>query len=133
MLFFWKRTNVSGFNSEWIKSTNPRRRIQSYVHLLWGTSAEFSCTGCSPGCSDEIRILLSVIKNIINYICESPKLLAFFINNTLMRELAQEEPENFRTRMSEQQFNKLLDCVGPIIQRNDTIMREALPVRLNLK
>ncbi len=48
-------------------------------------------------------------------------------SNTLMRELAQEEPEDFRniTRMFEQQLNESLERAGPIIQQNDTIMREA--------
>lgn len=55
--------------------------------------------------------------------------------SNLMRELADEEPEDFKNivRMTDVQFHELLQLVAPLIQRNDTKMREALPAKLKLE
>ena len=56
-------------------------------------------------------------------------------STTLMRELAGEEPKDFRNilRMSESQFQVLLELVTPLIQRENTKMRSALPARVKLE
>lgn len=47
----------------------------------------------------------------------------------LLRELRDDEPEDFRNflRMNAASYDELLDMVRPLIQKEDTIMREAIP------
>src|SRR5699024_6454894 len=53
----------------------------------------------------------------------------------LLVELAQEDPDSYRNhlRMSEAQFDFLLEKVSPSIQRSDTFLRAALPAKLKLQ
>ena len=47
----------------------------------------------------------------------------------LLRELRDDEPEDYRNflRMDAASYDELLDMVRPLIQKEDTIMREAIP------
>jgi hypothetical protein len=52
-----------------------------------------------------------------------------------MREVAEEEPQDYRNilRMSMSQFEDLLQLVTPLIQRQNTEMRLAIPARVKLE
>ena len=54
---------------------------------------------------------------------------------TLFRELEVEDPGEFRAllRMDIEHFNELLENIAPMIQREDTVMREAIPARIKLQ
>ena len=54
---------------------------------------------------------------------------------TLLREMAETCPEDYRNhlRMNECQFLYLLEKVGPVIQKQDTTFRKALPAATKLK
>lgn len=53
----------------------------------------------------------------------------------IIRELHDNDPLEFKSvfRLTLEQFEKLLLMISPIISRNDTVMRPALPARLKLK
>lgn len=57
------------------------------------------------------------------------------MSNTLLRELAAEELVDYRKllKISEAQFDELLNLVQPYIQRKDTQFRNAFPVRVKLE
>lgn len=56
-------------------------------------------------------------------------------SSTIIREIYEEDPSEFRCvmRMTTEQFDNLLEKVSPLIQKADTIMREALPARVKLE
>ena len=56
-------------------------------------------------------------------------------SRTLLRELANEDPSEYRKhmRMSQEKFEELLRLVEPTISKKDTTMRNALPARLKLE
>lgn len=53
----------------------------------------------------------------------------------LLRELSTEDPESYRNhlRMTEKQFNVLLKCIGPCIQRQNTWKSDAIPAKVKLE
>lgn len=55
--------------------------------------------------------------------------------NTLIRELATEDPSSFLNfmRIDQAMFNILLGKVQTSIQKRDTVMRDALPAKLKLQ
>jgi hypothetical protein len=59
----------------------------------------------------------------------------FGVSKTLLEELRLEDKESYRShlRICEEQFNYLLSIVKPLITKEDTIMREALPADLKLQ
>lgn len=56
-------------------------------------------------------------------------------SSTLIKELREEDPRSYRTflRMNEESFNELLGMLDPILQRQDTKMRNALQLSLKLE
>ncbi|KAJ8930902.1 hypothetical protein NQ314_016323 [Rhamnusium bicolor] len=56
-------------------------------------------------------------------------------SSMLLKELANEDQEEYRNcmRMSKEQFNKLLHMVGPLITKEDTLMRHAMPAQIKLE
>lgn len=56
-------------------------------------------------------------------------------SETIIRELRENDPLEFKSviRLTPEQFEELLLMVSPIISRNDTVMRPALPARLKLE
>lgn len=56
-------------------------------------------------------------------------------SNTLLKELAAEDPKSYFNylRINEEMFNTLLEKIRPRIQKQDTMMRCALPVKLKLE
>ncbi|KAJ8927089.1 hypothetical protein NQ314_020484 [Rhamnusium bicolor] len=57
------------------------------------------------------------------------------VSETLLKELALEDKEGYKNhlRMSEEKFEQLLVKIGPKIQKQDTLMRKALPATLKLQ
>ena len=56
-------------------------------------------------------------------------------SNRLLRELAEEDPDAYlnHLRMNEAKFDELLTMVTPLIQKENTMMRDALPARVKLQ
>lgn len=56
-------------------------------------------------------------------------------SNVILKELYLEDPTEYRRclRMTPQNFEVLLNLVSPLIQRSNTLMREALPARTKLE
>lgn len=56
------------------------------------------------------------------------------IQNNLLKELRTEEPSQFKNfvRMTEENFNDLLTKIRPIIEKQDTKMRAAIPASVRL-
>lgn len=56
-------------------------------------------------------------------------------SSTLLKELATEDQKEYRNciRMSTDQFNTLLIKISPLISKNDTVMRAAIPARVKLE
>ena len=56
-------------------------------------------------------------------------------SGTLLKELHCEDPSEYRSclRMSPGKFDKLLNAVGPEIQKNDIFMRDAIPAKIKLE
>lgn len=59
----------------------------------------------------------------------------FGASNILLKELASEDPDSFKNhlRMSSDLFETLLQYITPSIEKQNTIMRDALPARLKLQ
>lgn len=57
------------------------------------------------------------------------------VSETLLKELAVEDTEGYKNhlRMSEEKFEELLLKIMPKIQKQDTVMRRALPAALKLQ
>ena len=57
------------------------------------------------------------------------------ISNTLVREIQMEDESEFRSmfRMNAENFQFLLDLVGPAIAKQDTLMRESVSARERLE
>lgn len=56
-------------------------------------------------------------------------------SNRLLRELAEEDPDAYlnHLRMNKEKFDELLTMVSPLIQKENTMMRDALPARVKLQ
>lgn len=59
----------------------------------------------------------------------------FGASNILLKEIASEDPNSFKNhlRMSSELFETLLQYITPSIEKQNTLMRDALPARLKLQ
>ncbi|KOB77821.1 Uncharacterized protein OBRU01_03436 [Operophtera brumata] len=84
---------------------------------------------------EELTELLAQEKSRIwtrPWILRRPELGA---TNTIFSELQLEDPDEFRAllRMTVENFNTLLENITSMIQREDTVLREAIPARTKLQ
>ncbi|XP_073445340.1 uncharacterized protein [Dendrobates tinctorius] len=112
---------------------------KSWLHIMYMTTAERVIVAAAllmeGDRQEEVRVELRRSKRKRRmWTREWLEQRSKFTHMHLVRELQEKNPQDFQNdlRMSEESFKLLLECVRPLIERQDTRMRAAVSAEVNL-